>query len=50
MDPNPLYPLNQPLLEAALRRLRARSTGPLDREGELPGTYEFGFSSDRNDY
>ena len=50
MDPNPLYPLNQPLLEAALRRLRARSTGPLDREGELPGTYEFGFSSGRDDY
>jgi hypothetical protein len=47
MNPNPLYPLNQPLLEAALRRLRERSTGPLDREGELPGTYEFGFSSDR---
>jgi hypothetical protein len=49
-DPNPLYPFNQPLLEAALRRLRARSTGPLDREGELPGTHEFGFSSDRDDY
>ncbi|OLT00518.1 hypothetical protein BJF90_34990 [Pseudonocardia sp. CNS-004] len=50
MDPNPLYPLNQPLLEVALRRLSARSTDPLDREGELPGTYEFGFSSDRDDY
>ena len=49
-DPNPLYPLNQPLLEAALRRLRARATEPLDRTGELPGTYEFGFSSDRDDY
>ena len=49
-DPNPLYPLNQPLLEAALRRLRARATEPLDRSGELNGTYEFGFSSDRDDY
>ena len=49
-DPNPLYPLNQPLLEAALRRLRARSTDPLDRTGELPGTHEFGFSPDRDDY
>lgn len=49
-DPNPLYPLNQPLLEAALRRLRARATEPLDRAGELPGKHEFGFSSDRDDY
>jgi hypothetical protein len=50
MEPNPLYPPNQPLLEAALRRLRARATDPLDRAGELPGTYEFGFSPDRDDY
>lgn len=49
-DPNPLYAFNQPLLEAALRRLRARSTSPLDLEGELPGTYEFGFSPNRDDY
>jgi hypothetical protein len=50
MEPNPLHALKQPLLEARLRRLRARSTDPLDREGELPGTCEFGFSSDRDDY
>ncbi|HEY2383485.1 MAG TPA: hypothetical protein VGK48_20115 [Terriglobia bacterium] len=49
-DPNPLYPLNQPLLEAALRRLRARATDPLDRSGELKGACEFGFSPDRDDY
>jgi hypothetical protein len=49
-DPNPLYPLNHPLLEAALHRLRARSTEPLDRTGELKGMYEFGFSPDRDDY
>jgi len=49
-DPNPLYPLNQPLLEAGLRRLRARATDPLDRSGELPGRHEFGFSPDRDDY
>jgi hypothetical protein len=50
MDPNPLYPLNQALLEAVLRRLRARARHRLDREGELPGTYEFGFLPDRDDY
>lgn len=49
-DPNPLYPLNQPVLEAALRRLRARATEPLDRSGELKGTLEFGFSADPDDY
>lgn len=50
MDPNPLYPLNQPLLETVLRRLRARAAEPLDLAGELPGTHEFGFSPDRDDY
>src|SRR5262245_35493366 len=49
-DPNPLYALNQPLLEGALHRLRARATEPLDRSGELTGTYEFGFLPDRDDY
>jgi hypothetical protein len=49
-DPNPLHSLNQPLLEAALRRLRARATDPLDRAGELRGADEFGFSSDPDDY
>jgi hypothetical protein len=49
-DPNPLHALNQPLLETALRRLRARATDPLDRTGELPGAHEFGFSSDSDDY
>ena len=49
-DENPLYPLNQPLLEAALRRLRARSDEPLDLMGDLNGTHEFGFSPDRDDY
>jgi hypothetical protein len=48
--PNPLYPLNQPLLESVLRRLRARAGEPLDRSGELPGTHEFGFSPDPDDY
>ena len=50
MDPNPLYPLNQPQLETSLRRLRARAAEPLDLAGELPGTFEFGFSPDPDDY
>lgn len=50
MDPNPLHPLNQPLLEGALRRMRARFAEPLQLYGELPGRIEFGFSSDRDDY
>jgi len=49
-DENPLHPLNQPLLDSVLRRLRARSAEPLDLMGDLPGTHEFGFSSDRDDY
>jgi hypothetical protein len=50
LDPNPLHALNQPLLEAALRRFRARSRDEFTIAGELPGRHEFGFSSDRDDY
>lgn len=49
-DDNPLHPFNQPLLEAALHRLRSFSDEPLDLMGDLPGTHELGFSSDRDDY
>jgi hypothetical protein len=49
-EPNPLYSLNEPLLEDALHHLRARSDDELTRTGELKGKHEFGFSPDRDDY
>ena len=49
-EANPLHALDQPLLEAALRRFAARSSEELQVMGELAGACPTGFSSDRDDY
>ena len=51
MDDNrELHALNQPLLADALQRWQRRAGVPLQFEEDLAGTFEFGFSSDPDDY